>query len=121
MTAGQALTILKMKPSATTEEIRLACNKMVRRSPPEFHPERFREIDEAYRFLTSFTHTLERLFSGETSVITIEGGLLSFDIPSPASSLDDVVAQSQKKFKTAYLWGAIQGKPRWKIFLWKKH
>jgi hypothetical protein len=110
MTGGDALKILKLQSSATNEEIKLAYNKLVRRYPPEFHPARFREIDEAYRFLISFTHMLERLFSAEAGELAIEGDLLSFDVSPLVSSLEGAVAETKKKFKTAYLWGAFNPK-----------
>jgi hypothetical protein len=49
---------------------------------------------------------LERLFSGETRSTAINEDLLSFDISFSPSSLDDAVAETKKKFMTAYLWGA---------------
>lgn len=53
MTKEKALATLNLTPPAGREEIEKAYQRLVRRYPPEFHPEKFRTLDEAYRFLTS--------------------------------------------------------------------
>ena len=63
MTKEKALKILNLTPAATREEIDHAYQRLVRRYPPEFHPEKFREIDEAYKFLTSLVFRIEKLIT----------------------------------------------------------
>ena len=53
MTKEKALAVLNLFPPASQEEIEKAYQRLVRRYPREFHPEKFRALDEAYRFLTS--------------------------------------------------------------------
>ncbi|SMC27805.1 hypothetical protein SAMN02746041_03080 [Desulfacinum hydrothermale DSM 13146] len=65
MTREEALANLNLKESATLEEIEAAYRRLLRRYPPEFHPERFREIDESYRVLTSVSYLIEKAFSSE--------------------------------------------------------
>jgi hypothetical protein len=38
---------------------------LVRRYPPEHHPDRFRQIDESYRTLTSLFFVVESIFSAK--------------------------------------------------------
>ena len=60
LTRIEALKRLRLKGNPDIEEVKKAYEKMVRRYPPEFHPEKFQEIEEAYIFLTSLTFRLER-------------------------------------------------------------
>lgn len=64
LTRDQALQNLNLPPEATEEEIERGYQRMVRRYPPEHHPDRFRLIDESYRTLTSLAFVVERIFSG---------------------------------------------------------
>jgi len=50
MTPGRSLAVLNLTPSASKEEIEQAYQRLVRRYPPEFQPEKFRRVDDAYRF-----------------------------------------------------------------------
>ncbi|MBM9536002.1 hypothetical protein [Desulfobulbus alkaliphilus] len=61
VTREQALRALNLETNATREDIDKAYQRMVRRYPPEFHPERFRQIDESYRTLTSLAFVVEAI------------------------------------------------------------
>ena len=74
---SEALKVLNLPGETDREEIEKTYHRLVRRYPPEFNPDRFREIDEAYRFLTSFPYQLERLLSPE--VAEVPGGFEGFD------------------------------------------
>ncbi len=106
MTREEALSRLNLPPSAGKEEIEQAYRRMVRRYPPEFQPEKFRQIDEAYRFLVSLPFLLEKLLApAETGEISKD--LFSFDLflPDP-SALEEALAEAKKEFKMSYLWPA---------------
>ena len=69
LTRNQALQHLHLNAEAsepTRETIEKAYQRMVRRYPPEFHPDRFRLIDESYRTLTSLTFLVESVFEDQT-------------------------------------------------------
>ncbi len=59
LTIKEALKRLKLSGSPELHEIKTAYEKMIRRYPPEFHPERFQQIEEAYTYLTSLSFMLE--------------------------------------------------------------
>ncbi len=63
MTREQAYKTLNLQEGASMEDVEAAYQKLVRRYPPEFNPQRFVEIQGAYRYLTSFTKRLEALFA----------------------------------------------------------
>lgn len=63
----QALEVLNLDADATREEIDTAFQRMVRRYPPEFHPQRFRRIDESYRTLTSLAFVVETILGDKQS------------------------------------------------------
>lgn len=44
--------ILRVSPDASSEELRAAYTKMVRRYPPEMFPERFAKVKDAYEALS---------------------------------------------------------------------
>ena len=65
MTREEALTQLGLSPSASKDDIEQAYRRMVRRYPPEFQPEKFRQVDEAYQSLISLPFLLEKLLAPE--------------------------------------------------------
>ena len=93
MTRNEALAILRLSPQATSEEVEQAYRKLVRRYPPEFNPERFREIDAAYRYLTSVARRMEEV-------------LLSPD--SEPFPLDEIVSPRFASLPGKVLEGAIK-------------
>nr|WP_321464950.1 hypothetical protein [uncultured Desulfobulbus sp.] len=63
LTRDQALHHLHLAQEATREEIEQSYRRLVRRYPPEFHPDRFRLIDESYRALTSLSFVVETIMT----------------------------------------------------------
>jgi len=107
MTRENALTILNLSSSASREEIDQAYHRLIRRYPPEFHPEKFRAIDEAYRFLTSLAFRIERLLSPEGKIKLDKKGF-SFDLSPPVSSLKGALSEIEKQMKIAFLWKPLE-------------
>lgn len=109
MTREEALITLNLHSSAGREEIEEAYHRLIRRYPPEFHPEKFRAIDEAYRFLTSLAFRIERLLSAQTK-IDLDRKVFSFDLSPPVSSLEDALSEIRKQLKIAFLWSPLEEK-----------
>ena len=70
---------------------------MVRRYPPEFHPDRFRQIDESYRTLTSLAFVVERLLAAQNTEPTANIVQLLADLPLTAGQ--DAVAASLRDLR----------------------
>ncbi|KJR42418.1 Heat shock protein DnaJ [Candidatus Magnetoovum chiemensis] len=105
MTKEEALDKLSLSIGADKEEIVKTYKKLVRRYPPEFNPDKFKEIDEAYRFLTSFPIMLEWLLSSETNIDDINYDLFSKEVSPPTASLiDKSLAEAKQQLKMAHLW-----------------
>ncbi len=105
MTREEALTQLNLPPSSGKEEIEQAYQRMVRRYPPEFQPEKFRQIDEAYRFLTSLPFLLEKLLAPGADSGEVSKSLFSFDLSPPQLEvLEEALLEAKKQFKMSYLW-----------------
>ena len=105
MTREEALTQLNLPPLAGKEEIEQAYQRMVRRYPPEFQPEKFRQVDEAYRFLTSLPFVLEKLLAPGADSDEVNKSLFSFSLSPPQLSvLDESLSEAKKQFKMSYLW-----------------
>jgi curved DNA-binding protein CbpA len=107
MTKENALIILNLPSSANREEIDQAYQRLTRRYPPEFHPEKFRAIDEAYRFLTSIAFRIERLLSPQTKR-DLDRKTFSFDLTPPVSSLEGALSEIRKQMKIAFLWSPLE-------------
>ena len=97
LTREQALNHLNLPPEATNEAIEKAYQRMVRRYPPEFHPDRFRQIDESYRTLTSLAFVVERLLAAESAEPTANITGLLADLPLSAGP--DAVAASLRDLR----------------------
>ena len=104
MTQKECFEILRLSPSATREEIETAYKRLVRRYPPEFQPDKFRQVDEAYRFLTSLPYLLERLLSPDMEDTTIDKGLFDFSLSPPVDLLEEALSDIKKDFRMEYLW-----------------
>ena len=105
MTREEAFAQLNLPSSAEKEEIEQAYQRMVRRYPPEFQPEKFRQIDEAYRFLISLPFLLEKLLAPGADSEEVSKNLFSFDLSSPQISvLEEALLEAKKQFKMSYLW-----------------
>ncbi|MEW6620886.1 MAG: DnaJ domain-containing protein [bacterium] len=110
MTKEEALKELGLEPSAAGEEIEKTYHKLVRRYPPEFHPDKFRRIDEAYRFLTSFSAMLERLLSFQTQSHTLDKELFAFNVEPPAGMIEEGIKELKKAIKMAHLWNVVDSR-----------
>jgi hypothetical protein len=103
MTREEALEVLNLTSSASPEDIEAAYQRLVRRYPPEFQPEKFRGIDEAYRFLTSFAYQVERLMNPQKEQVVLKRELLDFTL-EPPTTLEDARREVKKHYLFAYLW-----------------
>ncbi|MBF0537491.1 MAG: hypothetical protein HQL03_04460 [Nitrospirae bacterium] len=103
MTKDNAFKTLMLPPSASRQEIDATYNKLVRRYPPEFQPDKFREIDEAYRFLTSLSVMIERLLSDEIDDASIDPDLFDFKIPPPTHSIENALKDIKRQYKINHL------------------
>jgi len=105
MTREEALNHLNLPPSAGKEEIEQAYQRMVRRYPPEFQPEKFRQVDEAYRSLVSLPFLLEKLLAPGADSGEVNKSLFSFDLSPPQPVvLEEAILEAKKNFKMSYLW-----------------
>ena len=104
MNREEACAVLRINPEATREEIEEAYRRLVRRYPPEFQPERFRGVDDAYRFLTSLPYLLERLLSPEMGDQTIHWQEYLACPPPPRPSLGEAVTEMNKSCRLSFLW-----------------
>jgi hypothetical protein len=104
MMREEALNNLNLPPSAGKEEIEKAYQRMVRRYPPEFHPERFRQIDESYRMLTSLPFLLERMLAPKLTKVELDPGLFSFSSSLPDTCLEDALKEMRKELLVDFLW-----------------
>ncbi|MBF0337868.1 MAG: DnaJ domain-containing protein [Nitrospirae bacterium] len=103
MTKYDAFKTLQLEPSASKQEIEAAYNKLVRRYPPEFQPDKFREIDEAYRFLTSLSVMIERLLADAIDDAGIDADLFTFDTPPPTHLLAGAIKTIKQQHKIRHL------------------
>lgn len=78
MNRKTALEILGLDELAPRESIEKTYLKLINRYPPEFHPDKFRQIDDAYRFLTSYPRMIEMLFASESSARKIDPDIFYF-------------------------------------------
>ena len=98
LTREEALKILNLSSDATEEEIEKAYPRMVRRYPPEFHPDRFRQIDESYRTLTSLAFQVERIFAVQTDEPGMNLARMLADLPLAAE--EHAVPASMQEIRT---------------------
>lgn len=102
----EALRALNLSPSANQEEIEKAYRRLVRRYPPEFQPEKFREVDEAYRFLTSLSYQLERLLSPGKTESRQDPDWFVFPLAPPQQLLPQALLEIKQAVFLAFLWGS---------------
>jgi hypothetical protein len=105
MTREQALSNLNLTPLADREEIEKAYQRMVRRYPPEFNPERFRQVDESYRFLTSLPYMLEKLLSPTLAEGQLDPSDFAFTPTLPAGCHEEALREIRKLYLYSHLWG----------------
>jgi hypothetical protein len=105
MTRKDALAALHLPDSATREDFDRTYQRLVKRYPPEFNPEKFRQIDEAYKFLTSLPYFLEKLLSPSKSKTAVDKTEFQFSPPPPATTVAQALAALRKQLLLACLWG----------------
>lgn len=106
MTREEALRNLNLLPDADSEAIEKAYHRLVRRYPPEFHPEKFRTLDESYRQLTSLPAMIEKLLAPAVAEEKIDPALLTFDPSIPDSRLDEAIREVRAIALSDALWKA---------------
>jgi|GEM_PF-899249 len=105
MTRKQALTLLHLEADATPEDVERAYLRLVRRFPPEFHPDKFRQIDEAYRFLSSWSYRLEHLLRPE-KVAAPEHGNFPYHLEPPTAPDETLLQAFRQQLRRSHLWEA---------------
>lgn len=103
MIQEQAFKILNISHSATAGDIENAYKKLVRRYPPEFHPEKFRDLDEAYRFLTSLPRRLEQALMSHATA-QVDKGIFEFSLNPPEAGIEAALKEVRRVARIAYLW-----------------
>jgi hypothetical protein len=107
VTRQDALNELNLTDKAGKEEIEQAYRRLVRRYPPEFNPERFRKIDDAYRFLTSLPDMIERLLSPSAGA-GVSVSDFRFSAALPPEAVDEALKSLTRGARIAALWPAGQ-------------
>ena len=103
-----ALQTLNLDSQAAHETIEKNYRKLINRYPPEFHPDKFREIDDAYRFLTSFARKVEMLFAPESGQQKIDAALFSFENGDSSALLAKGMKELNRMERLRYLTEAKQ-------------
>lgn len=106
MTREEALQNLNLPLDADPEAIERAYQRLVRRYPPEFHPDRFRTIDDSYRQLSSLPAMIEKLLAPVVEDAKLDPGLLTFEASIPDSHLDEALNEIRALALTTTLWNA---------------
>lgn len=104
MNIETALEKLNLDKQATPETIEKTYRKLINRYPPEFHPEKFRQIDEAYRFLTSFARRVEMLFSPQTGELKLNMDIFSFRANNSPTLLEGAGREIKRLERLRFLW-----------------
>lgn len=103
MTRQDALNELNLGGKPANEEIEQAYSRLVRRYPPEFNPEKFQKIDDAYRFLTSLPDMIAQLLSTSAG----KGVSLSdfrLEAVLPPEAVDKALASLSRSVRMSALW-----------------
>lgn len=106
MTRSEALAMLRLPETAAPEDIEGAYQRLVRRYPPEFHPEKFCQIDAAYTFLTSLPSRLERLLSPQKFQASSSKDFPYELLPSTAGP-EDIQAAFYQQLLFSHLWEPV--------------
>lgn len=104
MTREEALQNLNLPPDADTAAIEKAYQRMARRYPPEFHPDKFRLIDDSYRQLISLSAMIEKLLAPAVDSGNIDPDLLVFEPSVPESCASDAVREIRALALAEVLW-----------------
>jgi len=109
MTREEALQNLNLPPDAAPEAIEKAYQRLVRRYPPEFHPDKFRSIDDSYRQLTSLPAMIEKLLAPVIGEAKLDPGLLTFDPSVPDALVDEALKEARAIALAGTLWQPPSG------------
>jgi len=104
MTREEALQNLNLPPDADPEAIEKAYQRLVRRYPPEFHPDKFRTVDDSYRQLTSLPAMLEKLLAPVVEDSKLDPTLLMVDPSIPDSRIDEALREIRAIALAETLW-----------------
>lgn len=104
MTDTSALESLGLDSKASPEEIDKAYRKLINRYPPEFHPDKFRKIDEAYRFLTSYPRRIAMLFAPDTDRKDVDLNLFHYSGATNDALLAKGISELRRQARLRYLW-----------------
>ncbi|MHC1727552.1 MAG: hypothetical protein AB9866_16380 [Syntrophobacteraceae bacterium] len=104
MTREEALQNLNLASDANPEDIEKAYQRLVRRYPPEFNPDKFRIVDDSYRQLTSLPAMIEKLLAPSVSETNFDGALLAFNPAIAASTLDEALKEISRMALLEVLW-----------------
>jgi hypothetical protein len=104
MTREEALQNLNLPPDADPTAIEKAYQRMVRRYPPEFNPDKFRIIDDSYRQLTSLSAMIEKSLAPVIEGEMIDPELLTFEPSIPDSRLAQALKEIRAAALSEFLW-----------------
>lgn len=108
MTREEALQNLNLSTDANPEDIEKAYQRLVRRYPPEFNPDKFRLIDDSYRQLTSLPAMIEKLLSPSVSTSSFDAALLAFNPAIASSCLDEALEEIKRSALHEALWKSAE-------------
>ncbi len=104
MTREEALQNLNLPYDADQGAVEKAYQRLVRRYPPEFHPDKFRAIDDSYRQLTSLAAMIQQQLAPLVESPKLDPDLLMFDPSVPDSRIEEAIAEIQRIALTNALW-----------------
>lgn len=99
-----ALKTLGLDREASPETVEKAYRKLINRYPPEFHPDKFRQIDEAYRYLTSYPKKIATLFAPDATRAAVDLTLFRYPEGEKTELLDTGIAELRRLARLWYLW-----------------
>ena len=112
MTREEALENLNLPPDAAEDAIEKAYQRLVRRYPPEFHPDRFRTIDDSYRQLTSLPEMVRKLLSPTVEEAKPNPAVLDFHPSLSDGIVEEALAEVRSAALAATLWKRAEaGRP----------
>jgi hypothetical protein len=104
MTREEALQNLNLPHDADQAAVEKAYQRLVRRYPPEFHPDKFRTIDESYRHVTSLAAMIEQQLAPLVKDPKLNPELFMFDPRVPDSRIDKAVVEIRRIALINALW-----------------
>ncbi len=104
MTREEALQNLNLPGDADQDAIEKAYQRLVRRYPPEFHPDKFRVIDDSYRQLTSLAAMIQQQLAPAVTNSKLDPTLLLFEPSLPDSRIEEAIREMRQAALTSALW-----------------